>query len=114
MSKQTTTKPELSTTSIEDLLPGNNQDKAQRVIAEMRKEFTDLAMKNQELILSKKDVEMQLKKHPTMIAYANLKKEIRQNKKKLEQLSAIYQGGLKFAEKLGIKIDTSVMKMLIN
>lgn len=106
----------LSDVTVEDILAGasgnTSVSKAKKAIGMMKQQFADLAFENQQLELKKKKISMELKKHPTLVAFAELKKQIRRNKKRMEQLVCIYQGGLKLADELGIKIDTSVMKMI--
>ena len=112
--KEVTTKPELSETTVDDILSSNNISgkKAKQALAEIKEKFTTLAFETEQLNIKKKRVEMELKKHPTIQAYDALKKEIRKNKKQMEQYAAVYQGGLQLAKKLGIRVDMSVIKMI--
>ena len=104
---------ELSEKTIEDFLPnGSSKKKAQQAIGEMRQAFAVIALETQDLMIKKKKVELELAKVPVMQGLKDLKKKIRSNKKRMEQLAAILQGGMQLAEKLGIKVDSSVMKMI--
>lgn len=110
--KKVTETPELSDMTVEEILSGDSKVRAKHAIADMKSAFINLAFENEQLVLKKKRIEQELKKQPTIIAFNDLKKEIRKNKKLLEQYAAIYQGGLQLADKLGIKIDVTVMKRL--
>lgn len=114
--KEVTTIPELSGTTIDDVMQEFSgkmtPNKAKKALAEMKQRFIDLAFENGQLETKKKRVEMQIKQHPTMKAYYELKKQIRNNKKLMKQYAAVYQGGLQLAKSLGIKVDMSVVKMI--
>ena len=114
--KEVITMPELSDTTVEDVLQQVSGKmtpaKAKKALAEMKQKFIDLAFENGQLETKKKRVEMQMKQHPTMKAYYELKKQIRNNKKLMKQYAAVYQGGLTLAKSLGIKVDMSVVKMI--
>ena len=111
-----TTRPELSDLSVDEVLQEFNgkmtPTKAKKTLSEMKQRFIDLAFENGQLETKKKRVEIQLKQHPTMKAYYELKKKIRENKKLMKQYAAIYQGGLQLAKSLGIKVDMSVVRMI--
>ena len=114
--KEVITMPELSDTTVEDVLQQVSGKmtpaKAKKALAEMKQKFIDLAFENGQLETKKKRVEIQMKQHPTMKAYYELKKQIRNNKKLMNQYAAVYQGGLQLAKSLGIKVDMSVVKMI--
>lgn len=111
--KDTIERPEMSDLTVEEVLgTATKSSKTKKALDEMKARFSALAFETEQLNIKKKRVEKEIKQHPTIRAYYELKKQIRKNKKMMEQYAAIYQGGLQLAKTLGIKVDKSLLGMI--
>lgn len=103
---------DLNLDNIADMPARKQKELARDAMLELRKRIQDCAVETLQKEVKMKKAARELKAHPTIMAFNQLKKDINRNKKMMEKLTTFYMGGMTLIAKMGLKLDAGTMKQL--
>ncbi|TRZ52169.1 hypothetical protein D4R99_03210 [bacterium] len=98
--------------SVTDTSSRRQKDAAKGQLIELKKRILDIQFNNLERETKLRKATAELKKHPTIMACAALRKEILKDRKIIDGLMNVYMGALNMTQRVGIKLDAKTLKEL--